>query len=399
MPYLESLYRHLHQHPELSGMEEKTAGTLGNELESAGFEVTSHVGGYGVVGVCRNGAGPVVMVRADMDALPIEEETGLPYASMVRTKDRSGAGVGVMHACGHDIHMAVLVGVARIFSKIRDRWTGTLILVGQPSEEMVSGAKRMVEEGFYTRFPRPDAGLALHVGPELPPGVIGYREGIFSAGADSIDIAVLGIGGHAAHPDQTRDPVVISAEMILAFQAIITREVPPNEFAILTVASVHGGAKHNTIPDRVDLQLNIRYFKPEIRELLLNSIRRVADGVAVTRGVPNDRMPIVGVEAESVLPLVNDPQLTERIALAFTRHLGKDRVKRIEPLSGSEDFGFFGAVQPPVPLCYFRIGTGSISVTGLEPAYLHSSRFAPDPGPTISSGILAMSIALLELMG
>ncbi len=399
LPYLEKLYRYLHEYPELSGMEEKTAETLGNELESAGFEVTTHVGGYGVVGVLRNGAGPVVLFRADMDALPIVEETDLPYASRVRTKDNSGTNVGVMHACGHDIHMTILVGVARLFSEIRERWAGTLVLVGQPSEEMVSGAKRMIEEGIYTRFPRPDAGLALHVGPELPPGVIGYREGVFSAGADSIDIAVRGIGGHAAHPDQTRDPVVISAEMILAFQTIITREIPPNEFAILTVASVHGGTKHNAIPDQVDLQVNIRYFKPEIRELLLNSIQRVADGVAVTGGVPHDRMPIVRVEAESVLPLVNDAMLTERIALAFTRHLGFDRVTKIEPLSGSEDFGFFGAVRPPVPLCYFRIGTGNTPVGGPGSAYLHSSRFAPDPAPAIVSGVHAMSIALLELLG
>jgi amidohydrolase len=398
LPYLERLYRHLHQHPELSGMEEETAGTLGGELESAGFEVTRHVGGHGLVAILRNGMGPVVLVRADMDALPIAEETGLPYASTVQAKDNSGAGIGVMHACGHDIHMTILVGVARVFSEIRDRWTGTLVLVGQPSEERVSGAKRMVEDGLYTRFPRPDAGLALHVGPELRPGIIGYREGIFSAGSDSIDIAVRGIGGHAAHPDQTRDPVVISAGMILAFQTIITREVPPDEFAILTVASVHGGTKHNAIPDRVDLQVNIRYFKPEIRELMLKAIQRVADGVALAGGVPGDRMPIIRVEAESVLPLVNDPLLTERVAGAFTRELGKDRVKRIEPLSGSEDFGFFGAVEPPVPLCYFRIGTGSTSVTGEGPAYLHSSRFAPDPVPAISSGILAMSVALLELM-
>jgi amidohydrolase len=398
LQYLEKLYRHLHQHPELSGMEVETAATLGDELVSAGFEVTRHVGGHGLVAILRNGTGPVVLVRADMDALPIAEETGLPYASTVQTNDNSGAGVGVMHACGHDIHMTILAGVARVFSEIRDRWKGTLVLVGQPSEERVSGAKRMVEDGLYTRFPRPDAGLALHVGPELPPGIVGYREGVFSAGADSIDIAVRGIGGHAAHPDQTRDPVVISAQMILAFQTIITREVPPNEFAILTVASVHGGTKHNAIPDTVDLQVNIRYFKPEIRELLLKGIQRVADGVASAGGVPEDRMPLIRVEAESVLPLVNDPLLTERVAGAFTRELGKDRVRRIEPLSGSEDFGFFGAVNPPVPLCYFRIGTGSISVAGQGPAYLHSSRFAPDPVPAISSGILAMSIALLELM-
>ena len=398
LPYLERLYRYLHQHPELSGMEKETAETLGDELGAAGFEVNRHVGGHGVVAILRNGTGPVVLVRADMDALPIAEETELPYASTVRAKDNSGAEVGVMHACGHDIHMTILVGIARVFSEIRDRWSGTLVLVGQPSEEMVSGAKRMVEEGLYTRFPRPDAALALHVGPELSPGIIGFREGIFSAGADSIDIAVRGIGGHAAHPDQTRDPVVISAGMILAFQTIITRDVPPTEFAILTVASVHGGTKHNAIPDRVDLQVNIRYFKPEIRELLLKGIQRVADGVAAAGGVPEDRMPIIRVEAESVLPLVNDPLLTERVAGAFARDLGKDRVKRIEPLSGSEDFGFFGAVQPPVPLCYFRIGTGSTSVSSQEPAYLHSSRFAPDPVPAMSSGILAMSVALLELM-
>ncbi|MBP1927948.1 hippurate hydrolase [Methanolinea mesophila] len=399
LPYLLELYRHLHRNPELSGMEEKTAATLARELESVGVEVISNLGGHGVAGILRNGTGPVVLVRADMDALPIEEETGLPYASVVRTTDSTGAPVGVMHACGHDIHMAVLVGIARIFSRMRDRWGGTLVFVGQPSEEMVSGAKKMVDEGLYTRVPHPDAALALHVGPDLPPGVIGYREGIFSAGADSIDIEVRGIGGHAAHPDQTRDPVVISATMILAFQTIITREIPPNEFAILTVASVHGGTKHNAIPDQVDLQANIRYFKPEIRELLLEAIRRVANGVALAAGVPADRMPVVRVETESVLPLVNDPGLSERIALAFIRNLGKDRVKKIEPLSGSEDFGFFGMVRPPVPLCYFRIGTGSSPVEGQGQAYLHSSRFAPDPGPAIVSGLEAMCIALLELTG
>ncbi len=398
--YLEGLYRYFHSHPELSGHENDTAKRLAQELEYAGFTVSRGIGGYGIVGILKNGDGPMVMARADMDALPIREETGLPYSSTVRMKDPSGKEVDVMHACGHDIHMTVLAGTARILDRIRQEWSGTLMFIGQPSEETVSGAEKMVQEGIYSRFGRPDFGLSLHVGPEQPAGTVGYREGIFSAGSESLDIIVHGIGGHAAHPDQTRDPVVIAAQIIIALQTIVSREVPPAEFAVITVGSVHGGIKHNAIPDSVDMQVNIRYFKPEIRDLLLASVGRVCRGIAVASGLPESLMPSVTVLNESVMPMWNDPEFTMRIAHALEKSLGKENVVRIGKLTGSEDFGVFGTADPPVPLCYFRIGTGipGKDESAGKKTYLHSSRFAPSPEGALPLGIRALTTAILEAM-
>jgi amidohydrolase len=396
--YLEDLYRYFHSHPELSGQEKMTSEKLATELESAGFSVYRGIGGHGIVGILKNGDGPVVMVRADMDALPLKEETGLPYASTVRMKDPSGKEVDVMHACGHDIHMTVLAGTARIFTRMKNEWSGTLMCIGQPSEETVSGAEKMIHEGIYSRFGRPDYGLALHVGPEQPAGTVGYREGIFSAGSESVDVTVHGIGGHAAHPDQTKDPVVIAAQIILALQTIVSREVPPAEFAVITVGSVHGGIKHNAIPDSVQLQVNIRYFKPEIRDLLMASVDRVCMGIAMASGLPESLMPSAIILNESVMPMWNDPEFTIRVAGALEEGLGKENVVRIGKLTGSEDFGAFGTADPPVPLCYFRIGTGvpGKNDTAGKKTYLHSSRFAPSPEGVIPLGIRAMTLAVLE---
>jgi amidohydrolase len=396
--YLEGLYRYFHSHPELSGQEKTTSERLATELESAGFSVCRGIGGYGIIGILKNGDGPVVMARADMDALPLREETGLSYASTARMRDPSGKEVDVMHACGHDIHMTVLAGTARILTRMKKEWSGTLMFIGQPSEETVSGAEKMMHEGIYTRFGRPDFGLSLHVGPEQPAGSIGYREGIFSAGSESLDIMVHGIGGHAAHPDQTKDPVVIAAQIILALQTIVSREVPPAEFAVITVGSVHGGIKHNAIPDSVDLQVNIRYFKPEIRDLLLASVGRVCTGIAMASGLPESLMPSVTVLNESVMPMWNDPGFTKRVAGALEEGLGKENVLRIGKLTGSEDFGVFGMADPPVPLCYFRIGTEipGKNDTAEKKTYLHSSRFAPSPKGALPLGVRAMTIAILE---
>jgi amidohydrolase len=400
---LEALYRHLHTHPELSGSEAQTAGALARELRASGYEVTTGVGGHGVVGVFRNGSGPVVMIRADMDALPIREQTNIPYASTVEVQDADGSLVGVMHACGHDLHMTVLAGTARVLSRMKAEWSGTLLLIGQPSEETVSGAEMMLKDGLYARFPRPDYALSLHVGPGLSAGVAGFREGIFSAGADSLDLVVRGIGGHAAHPDQACDPVVIAAQVIMALQSVVSREVPPREFAVLTVASVHGGIKHNMIPDEVMLRLNIRYYKEPVRSILLSSITRIVTGIAAAAGAPADRMPELTLLDESVPPLVNDPDLTRRVMAACQKALGEDHVEVIDPLAGSEDFGIFGDVTPPIPICYFRIGAdrasgGAGTGRAAPEVSLHSAYFAPEPEPIIRTGIRALAAAVLDLL-
>jgi amidohydrolase len=400
---LEALYRHFHAHPELSGNEVQTAGLLARELRACGCEVTTGVGGHGVVGVLRNGSGPVVMIRADMDALPVREQTNLPYASEVEARDAQGTAVGVMHACGHDIHMTVLAGTARILSRMTAAWSGTLLLIGQPSEETVSGAEMMLKDGLYERFPRPDYALSLHVGPGLPAGVAGFREGIFSAGADSLDLVIRGVGGHAAHPDQACDPVVIAAQVIMALQSVVSREVPPREFAVLTVASVHGGIKHNMIPDEVLLRLNIRYYKDPVRSILLSAIARIVSGIAKAAGVPENRMPELTLLDESVPPLTNDPALTREVMAACRKALGNGQVYVIDPLAGSEDFGIFGDVNPPVPICYFRIGAdraseGAGTGRSVPDASLHSAFFGPEPAPIIRTGIRAMSAAVFDLL-
>jgi len=393
-PFLIGLYQELHAHPELSGQEEWTSARLASELGAAGFSVSRGIGGYGVVAVLTRGDGPVLMIRADMDGLPVREETGLPYQSRARSRDSFGREVDVMHACGHDLHMAALVGAARALGG-RDDWAGTLVVVGQPSEETVSGAARMIADGLFTRFPRPDAAIALHVAPEIPSGTIGWREGVIAAGGESLDIMVCGIGGHAAHPDRARDPVVLAAQMILAFQTIVSREVPPGELGIITVASVHGGIKHNAIPDDVTLQVNIRYFKKAIRDLLLNAIKRVAEGMAMSAGLSPPLFPRITLLPQSVPPMTNDLLLTTKVADAFTLAYGEEHVIRIEPSTGSEDFGVFGLVEPRVPLCYFRVGCGDGRGSC---GFLHSSRFAPPPEVILdaASALVVAATAILE---
>jgi hippurate hydrolase len=311
--------------------------------------------------------------------------------------------VGVMHACGHDIHMTVLAGTSRVLSRMKTEWSGTLLFIGQPSEETVSGAEMMLKDGLYARFPRPDYALSLHVGPGLPGGVAGFREGIFSSGADSLDLVIRGVGGHAAHPDQACDPVVIAAQVIIALQSVVSREVPPREFAVLTVASVHGGIKHNMIPDEVLLRLNIRYYQEPVRTILLSAITRIVSGIAAATGVPEDRLPELTLLDESVPPLINDPALTRRVMAACRKALGDEQVHLIDPLAGSEDFGIFGDVTPPIPICYFRIGadraSGGVGTGKVAPdASLHSAYFAPEPEPIIRTGIRAMAAAVLDLL-
>lgn len=381
VPALLDLYREFHASPEVSGAEEETAGRLAGALEAAGCTVTRNIGGHGLVGVLENGDGPVVMLRADMDALPIQEETDLPYASRR---------AGVMHACGHDLHMTSLVGAARVLASSRECWQGTVLFVGQPAEEVVAGAKRMIADGLFKRFPKPACAIAVHAGPDIGVGRVGTRSGILSAGGESIDLLVRGVGGHAAHPDRTRDPIVLAAETVLALQTIRSREIDPNDFFVLSVGAIHGGTKHNAIPDEVALKLNLRYLRAGVRDQGLAAIRRIAEGTAHAAGVPEERMPVVAVIDESVPPLVTDAALTGKCGAGIEGCLGAGSVVEIPPLAGSEDFAVFG--DAGVPLAYFRIGTKG---EGSGDAYLHSSHFAPDALPAIRTGTVVLAASVV----
>lgn len=404
-PDLEALYRDLHSRPELSGQEKETAARMAAELRGSGLAVHTGIGGHGVVGVLANGPGPAVLIRSDMDALPVGEKTGLPYASTVMTGVETRAvKVGVMHACGHDLHMAVMVGAVRLLAATRDAWSGTLLAVGQPAEETGAGARAMVRDGIFTRFPRPAAALALHVDPNIPAGKVGYRPGIISAGSSSLDLTVRGIGGHAAHPHQAIDPVVMAARMVLALQTIVSRETDPREMAVLTVGAIHGGTKHNAIPDEVVLRVNIRYNNDAVRDRMLSSVERVARGIALSAGVPEDLMPVIRRPGEATPPMVNDPGLTERVRAGLVPVLGEENVICIPQLTGSEDFSVFSNGDPPVPICYLRLGAADprdleeSRRTGRELPYLHNSRFAPPPDPTIRTGAVAMAAAVATLL-
>jgi len=413
LPPLVRIYKKIHAAPELSHHEENTSALLAGELRSSGYTVWDHVGkypngrwpGYGVVAVLKNGKGPTVLVRADMDALPVEEQTGLPYASHVRAADDSGTEVPVMHACGHDIHVTVLIGTARMLAALKNRWRGTLVLVGQPSEEKGDGARALLADGLYTRFPKPDLAVALHDFGELEAGTVGYTSGYMLAGVTSVDVTIRGRGGHGAYPQSTKDPIVMAAEFILALQTIVSREITPTDPAVVTVGSIHGGTKYNIIPDEVKLQLTIRTYKPEVRRHILDSLRRIADGVASMGGVPKDRAPLVVVnESEAGLPVYNDPALTDRVAATLRRTLGTANVIPLERVMGGEDFGAYGLEGHQIPTVFFRLGAidaGRIAqsrASGEPLPSLHSSLFMPDPEPTIRTGVTAMTSVVLDLM-
>lgn len=404
-PGLFELYKRLHAHPELSFHEEQTSKIVAEELRKAGCEVTSGVGRFGVVGLMRNGAGPTVLVRTDMDALPVKEQTGLPYASAVTTKDAQGNEVGVMHACGHDVHMACLVGEARVLGQMKDQWHGTLVFIGQPAEEAGGGARAMLADGLFTRFPRPDYCLALHDNAELPIDSIGYTPGYAMANVDSVDIVVHGIGGHGAYPHKTKDPIVLAARIVLALQTIVSREVQPGDPAVVTVGSIHGGTKHNIIPDEVKLQLTVRSYTDAVREQILSAIKRISRGEALAAGLPEDRLPEVIVEDEFTPATYNDPVLTERLVGVFKTWFGETNVIRRQPSMGGEDFGEYGRTKEKIPVCMFTVGAVAPEAikaserTGQPLPSLHSPLWAPVPEPTIRTGISAMSAAVLELMG
>jgi len=402
---LGELFVWFHSHPELSFCEFKTAARLAEELRSAGVEVTEGVGGTGVVGMLRNGDGPLVMVRADMDGLPIREDTGLDYSSMVTQVDINGVERPVMHACGHDVHMTSMVGTAKRLVAMRDSWSGTVMFVGQPAEERVGGARAMIDDGLYGRFGVPDYALAFHIAAGEPVGKVMISSGLIASSADSVDITVYGIGAHGASPHKGKDPVYIAAQIVVALQSLVSRELAPLEPGVVTVGSIHGGSKHNIIPDEVKLQLTVRADSQETREKLLSGIERIALGVARTAGMPEDRLPKVEV-TEGTPPTVNDDELVTRIRKAFVREFGEDAVseKKREGM-GAEDFAFFVMTDDDVPGAYFSIGGTSQADLDAEKAggppvpSHHSPLFKIEPEPSVTMGVEAMTVAVLELLG
>jgi hippurate hydrolase len=400
-PQLDALYLELHQNPELSSKEEKTAAKMAEQLRKLGYEVTTGVGGTGVVGVLRNGKGPTVLLRTELDALPIEEKTGLAFASHVTSTNPAGQTVPVMHACGHDAHMAAWTGAAALLARGKDRWRGTVLMVGQPAEETVAGARAMLDDGFLKRFPKPDFAVAVHDSSDKPAGKIFFVPEYGMAGVDSVDVTIFGRGGHGAKPNTTIDPVVIAARTVLAWQTLVSREKDPLEPAVLTVGSIHGGTKYNIIPDEVKLQLTVRSFRPEVRKLLLDGIERIAKQEAAAALAPKE--PLVKF-SESQGATYNDPAVTRRLAAMLARELGAENVQEGRPEMVAEDFGEFGKAAG-VPSVLLRVGAvepakyEAAMKNGTPLPSLHSSGFAPDRERTIRTASSTLTLCALELLG
>jgi amidohydrolase len=412
LPQLVATYKQLHQNPELSHQEKQSSAIVADALRKAGYTVTEHVGkyedgtqAYGVVAVMKNGAGPTVLVRSDMDALPVEEKTGLPYASHARSKNQAGDDVGVMHACGHDIHMATLIGLGETLAQLKNQWHGTLILLGQPSEETVEGAGAMLKDNLYQRFGRPNYAIALHDDGSLQAGKVGVVSGPALAAVNSVDVTMKGVGSHGAHPEMSKDPVVLSAEYIMAIQTIVSRQIPPQEPAVVTVGAIHGGTKRNIIPDEVKMSLTIRSFSDELQKQILADLKRTAEGIAMAGGVPNDRMPVVAILPESSPVTYNDPELADRLRAVLVKTVGADNVVPSGPDMVSEDFGLFGLEGHQIPTVMLRLGAISpervaeSKATGKPLPSLHSALFFPTPEPTIRTGVTIMTASVLDLMG
>ncbi len=408
-----TIYKDIHSHPELSTHEERSAAIVAKELRNTGCEVTENFGKYGkpnvkcygVIGLMKNGDGPTVLVRTDLDALPVEEQTGLLYASRVVTKNDEGKDVHVMHACGHDAHMAIFIGVARSLAKLKDQWRGTIVFVGQPAEEAGGGARALLQDGLYTKFPKPDFALGFHDNAQMQTGHIGVTEGYTYANVDSVNITVRGVGGHGAYPHKTKDPIVISAEIINALQTIASRENNPLDPIVVTVGSIHGGTKHNIIPDEVQMQLTVRTYKADVREHVLAAIDRITKGIATAAGVPAEHAPIVEVLKDETTPATyNNPDLTKRLVAVWKNSLGAENVEAPDPTMGGEDFSEYSLPDHSIPAVDFHVGAvdpakiAESKKTDVPLPSLHSSKFAPVPEPTIKLGVVAMTDAVLELM-
>jgi amidohydrolase len=405
MPQLMILYRDLHANPELSMQEVRSPAKLAAEMRKLGFTITEKVGKTGVVAVMKNGPGPVLMLRADMDGLPVVEQTGLPYASKVRATARSGVETGVMHACGHDTHMTAFIGTARRLAAMKDQWSGTLVMILQPGEETGEGARIMLEDGLYTRFPKPQVVLAFHDAAALPAGVIGITPGYALANVDSVDISVKGVGGHGAYPQTTRDPIVLASRIVTTLQTLVSRENDPANPAVVTVGSFQAGAKHNIISDEAKLQLTVRSYTPEVRKLLLDGIRRIARGEAIAAGMPEDKMPVVTVREEMYTPSTfNTEKISARALELFTANFGPQRVLKTPAVMGGEDFSRFWLADKSIESLIFWVGGTPKPVwdaAGGNQAKLpslHSPFWAPDAEAVISTATEAMTLAALDVL-
>jgi len=402
--HLAPLWDYFHRNPELSLMEHNTAKRLAEEIRSAGFTVTEGVGGTGIVAILKNGSGPMVMVRADMDGLPVKELSGLKNASQAVMTDWDGNEVGVMHACGHDVHITSLVGTARYMASIKDQWSGTLMLIGQPAEEKGPGASAMMADGIWEKFGQPDYALAFHVDADAVAGKITIDESSPYAGSDSVDIIVHGVGAHGAYPHQGKDPIVIGAQIVTNLQTVISRELAPRDAGVITVGSFHSGTKHNIISERAHLQLTVRSLNPRVREQLLTAIKRIAIGTAKTAGLSDDKMPEVIVSPEAYPPTFNDKKLAQRLKGVIVEKMGEDALMPpAESGMGAEDFGFFTS-EPYIPSVYFSVGGTPkedferAEAGGAPVASHHSPQFKISPEPSVKSGVEASVLALLELM-
>ena len=396
---LKALFTHFHENPELSHREFKTAKRLASEIRALGYDVTEHVGGTGVVAVLENGEGPTVMIRADMDGLPVKENSGRSYSSTVTQEDIDGIVKPVMHACGHDTHITSLVGTARQMAARKDQWSGTLVLIGQPAEERISGARDMLEDGLYERFPKPDYALAFHVASSIATGRIEVPLGLRASSSDSVDIIVHGVGAHGASPHKGVDPVLVASQIVVSLQSIVSRTIAPMEAGVITVGAIHGGTKHNIIGDKVEMQLTVRANTPEVREKLLDSIDRVAKGVAISLGVPKKLMPeVIRSKTETTPPTINDRATAERVRAAFTEDFGDDVLwEKPREGMGAEDFAYFVTPESGVKGVYFNVGGTPAKDVADAPSH-HSPLFKIEPEPAIKVGTEAMVVAAMMLL-
>ena len=408
LPDLLTTYQQLHRTPELSHFEAKTSAWLAGELRAAGYTVTDHIGkyddgspAYGVVGILKNGPGPTLLIRTDMDALPVEEKTGLTYASTVHMKNAAGQEVSVMHACGHDLHMTNMVGVARVMAAEKAKWHGTLMLVGQPAEELGEGARAMLSDGFYQRFGRPDFAIALHDNAGLAAGKVGITSGPAMAGSMTVFVTIRGVGGHGAMPASTKDPIVMAAQFVLATQTIVSRQTLPTNPAVVTVGMINGGTQANIIPDEVKLGLSVRFLDEKVRKNILDDIQRTAEGIALVAGVPADRKPVIDVVQSHLTPITyNNPDLTRKVRASLVTALGSDNVVDLDPVMVSEDFGRFGIESHQIPTVLFWLGAVDPAkiASGVPLPSLHSSAFAPMAEPALRTGVTAMTDTAISLL-
>ncbi|HMT43558.1 MAG TPA: amidohydrolase [Chakrabartia sp.] len=404
MPKLMDLYRHLHANPELSMQEVKTAARMAAEMKALGFEVTTGVGKTGVVAVLRNGPGKTLLIRADMDGLPVPEQTGLPFASRVKATGDEGIESPVMHACGHDTHMTAWIATAKRLTAMKGQWSGTLVMIAQPAEERGTGARAMLADGLFTRFPKPDASIAFHDSAGLPAGVVGWSDGYALANVDSVDVTVPGVGGHGAYPHTAKDPVVLASRIVAALQTLVAREIDPLDSAVVTVGSFHAGAKHNIIPDKADLLITVRSYKPEVRQHLLDGIARIAKGEAIAAGMPEDRMPVVTVKDEFTPSTFNTSVLSNRLATVFEGRFGKARVQKVPPTMGGEDFSRYWLADQSKESMIFWVGgvpQARWDAAKGDPAKLpslHSPFWAPEAETVIATAAEALTAAALDVL-